>query len=104
MESTTGCRPSETLLRRVQGELDKRVKQFRERPLTKRYQYLFLDAAWAKDLVGLSATRVCIMTAMGVTESGEKEILGFERTPMRTRARGAGSEPSGEPWTESSGS
>ena len=82
MESTTGCRPSETLLRRVQGELDKRVKQFRERPLTKRYQYLFLDAAWAKDLVGLSATRVCIMTAMGVTESGEKEILGFERTPI----------------------
>lgn len=82
MESTTGCRPSEGLLRRVQLELDRRVRQFRERLLTGRYRYLFLDAAWAKDLVGLSATRVCILTAVGVTESGEKEILGFERTPI----------------------
>jgi len=81
LESTTGCRPSEKLLKRVQRELDKRVKQFRERRLTGRYRYLFLDAAWAKDIVGLYATRICIMTAVGVTYSGEKEILGFERTP-----------------------
>ncbi len=33
LESTTGCRPSDTVLRRVQGELDKRVKEFKERPL-----------------------------------------------------------------------
>jgi len=82
LESTTGCRPSDTLLKRVQVELDKRVKEFRERPLTGRYQYLFLDAAWAKDIVGLNATRICIMTAVGVTYSGEKEILGFERTAI----------------------
>jgi len=85
LESTTGCRPSERLLKRVQQELDKRVRQFRERPLTGRYQYLFLDAAWTKDIVGLSATRICIMTAVGVTYSGEKEILGFERTPMENK-------------------
>ena len=82
LESTTGCRPSESVLRRVQGELDKRVKAFRERVLTGRYQYLFLDAAWAKDIVGLQASRICIMTAVGVTYSGQKEILGFERTPI----------------------
>jgi len=103
LESTTGCRPSDSLLRRVQGELDKRVKQFRERPLTGRYQYLFLDAAWAKDIVGLTATRICIMTAVGVTYSGKKEILGFERTPIEnesawrgflSRLVGRGLEPS----------
>ena len=82
LDSTTGCRPSDSLLKRVQIELDKRVKEFRERPLTGRYQYLFLDAAWAKDIVGLNATRICIMTAVGVTYSGEKEVLGFERTPI----------------------
>jgi len=82
LESTTGCRPSEKLLSRVQGELDGRAKEFRERALTGRYQYLFLDAAWAKDIVGLYATRICIMTAVGVTYSGEKEILGFERTSI----------------------
>ena len=86
LESTTGCRPSETLLSRVQRELDKRVKEFRERRLTGQYQYLFLDAAWAKDIVGLNATRICIMTAVGVTYSGEKELLGFERTPIENES------------------
>lgn len=80
LENTTGCRPSDGLLRRVQFDLDKQVKSFRERPLLGRYQYLFLDAAWTKDIVGVNATRICIMTAIGVTYSGEKEILGFERT------------------------
>jgi transposase-like protein len=51
LESTTGVRPSDNLLRRVQDELDKQVKAFRERILLGRYQYLFLDAAWAKDIV-----------------------------------------------------
>jgi len=86
MESTTGCRPSDTLLKRVQTEMDKRVKEFRERRLRGRYQYLFLDAAWTKDIVGVSATRICIMTAIGVTYSGEKEILGFERTPVENES------------------
>jgi putative transposase len=79
LESTTGCRPSDDLLCRVQRELDRQVKAFRERRLLGRYQYLFLDAAWAKDIVGVNATRICIMTAVGVTYQGEKEILGFER-------------------------
>jgi transposase-like protein len=86
MESTTGCRPSDGLLKRVQCELDGRVKVFRERALWGRYQYLFLDAAWAKDIVGLRATRICIMTAIGVTHSGKKEILGFERTPTENES------------------
>jgi putative transposase len=86
MESTTGCRPSNEVLRRVQTELDKRVVEFRERQLADRYEYLFLDAAWAKDIVGLNATRVCIMTAVGITYSGKKEILGFERTSVENEA------------------
>ena len=86
LESTTGCRPSESLLKRVQRKLDKRVHEFRERRLTGRYQYLFLDAAWAKDIVGINATRICIMTAVGVTYSGQKEILGFERTPIENES------------------
>ena len=82
MESTTGCRPSDGLLLRVQSEIDERVKAFRERQLVGHYQYLYLDAAWAKDIVGLTATRICILTAMGVTYGGEKEILGFERVSI----------------------
>jgi len=85
-ESVTGCRPSDNLLKRVQSEIDRQVKAFKERALVGRYQYLFLDAAWAKDIVGLSATRICILTAVGVTYSGVKEILGFERVQIENES------------------
>jgi len=86
LEATTGCRPSSDLLKRVSETIDKQVKEFRERKLCGRYQYLFLDAAWAKDIVGINATRICIMTAVGITDTGEKEILGFERTARENEA------------------
>jgi putative transposase len=86
LESTTGCRPSDDLLKRVQNEIDIQVRAFRERALVGRYQYLFLDAAWAKDIVGVNATRICILTAVGVTHSGIKEILGFERVQTESES------------------
>ena len=36
LESTTGCRPSDTILRRVQQELDRQVARFKEREITDR--------------------------------------------------------------------
>jgi len=86
MESTTGCRPSDGVIRRVQATLDERVKTFRERPLQGRYRYLFLDAAWTKDIVGIHATRICILTAVGITKDGVKEILGFERAQVESES------------------
>lgn len=81
MEEITGCRPSDTLIARVQDDLDRQAKAFKERKLMGRYEYLFLDAAWVKDIVGVRASRVCILTAVGITGTGEKEVLGFERSP-----------------------
>jgi transposase-like protein len=81
MEEVTGCRPSDKLIGRVQEDLDREAKAFKERRLCGKYEYLFLDAAWVKDIVGVRASRVCILTAVGITGSGEKEILGFERCP-----------------------
>ncbi len=79
MERLTGLRPSERLLSEVQAELDAEVRRFKQRPLRERYVYLFLDAAWVKDLVGRHTGRVCVLAAMGLTEDGRKELLGFER-------------------------
>lgn len=79
MEETTGCRPSDKLIARVQDDLDRQANAFKQRRLKGKYVYIFLDAAWVKDIVGINASRVCIMTAVGITETGEKEILGFER-------------------------
>jgi len=86
LESTTGCQPSESVLRRVQAELDRRVKAFQDRELVGDYEYVFLDAAWAKDIVGLHATRVCILTAIGVTREGKKEIVGYERAAIENES------------------
>ena len=79
MESTCGVRPSEDVLRRVQADLDVHAKAFKERSLVDAYDYLFLDAAWVKDIVGAGAGRICVLTAVGVTPGGQKQVLGFER-------------------------
>ena len=79
MERLTGLRPSEKLLAEVQAELDREVLTFKHRRLEDRYVYVFLDAAWTKDLIGRSTGRVCVLTAMGVSAQGKKELLGFER-------------------------
>jgi len=90
MQATAGCRPSDDLLKCVAGELDEQAKAFQNRPLVGDYQYLYLDAAWAKDIVGVNATRICIMTAVGVTYSGQKEILGFERMSIENESNWRG--------------
>ena len=79
LEGMTGFVPSPKLLARVDADLDVEVKRFKERSLPDKYRYLFLDAAWVKDLIGRSVGRVCVLTAVGVTADGRKEVLGFER-------------------------
>ena len=79
MEETTGCRPSDKLIARVQEGLDAKARAWKERKLKGKYVYMYLDAAWVKDIVGISASRICILTAVGIGADGVKEILGFER-------------------------
>lgn len=86
MEDTTGCRPSDKLIARVQEGLDKKAKEWKERKLKGRYVYLFLDAAWVKDIVGINGSRICILTAVGITEDGIKELLGFERVQRESES------------------
>lgn len=86
MEETTGCRPSGRLIARVQEGLDAKAKEWKERKLCGKYVYMYLDAAWVKDIVGITASRVCILTAVGITEDGVKEVLGFERAQRESES------------------
>ena len=86
MEEVTGCRPSDKLIGRVQEGLDAKAREWKTRRLTGRYEYLYLDAAWAKDIVGVIASRICILTAVGITEDGEKQLLGFERAQRESES------------------
>ena len=84
MQSTTGLQPSDRVVARVQGQLDAAAKAFKERRLEGKYEYLFLDAAWVKDIVGGQAGRVCVLVALGITSSGERHLLGYERARQET--------------------
>lgn len=54
--------------------------------LGRQWQYLFLDAAWAKDIVGVKATRICVLAAKGVDAEGRLEMLGYERAPLENES------------------
>ncbi len=79
MSIVTGFVPAPSVLAHVEATLDAKVRQFKERRLPSVYEYLYLDAAWVKDLIGRTTGRVCVLMAVGVTTDGRKEILGFER-------------------------
>jgi len=69
---------SKSEVSRICGELDGLVAAFRERPLDHvRFPYLFLDATYVKAHQGPSVVSKAIVVATGVTEHGEREILGL---------------------------
>src|SRR5690606_25345675 len=63
---------------RVCAELDEMVQEFRNRPLTGRYPYLWLDAKYIKVREGGRVLSMALVVAVGVKETGEREVLGFD--------------------------
>jgi transposase-like protein len=63
---------------RICAELDRHVAAFRERPLDHvRFPYVFLDATYVKAHEGASVVSKAIVVATGVTERGDREVLGL---------------------------
>ena len=70
---------SKSEVSRICAELDGIVAAFRERPLDHvRFPYVFLDATYVKAHEGASVVSKAIVVATGVTEHGEREVLGLE--------------------------
>src|SRR6185295_3844381 len=67
--------------------LDRTVKSFRERPLSGRFKYLWLDALVMKCREGGRIVNVACLVATGVNEEGRREILGLD---VVTNEDGAG--------------
>jgi putative transposase len=69
---------SKSEVSRICAELDGIVAAFRERPLDHvRFPYVFLDATYVKAHAGPSVVAKAIVVATGVTEHGEREVLGL---------------------------
>ena len=62
---------------RLCQELDSVVEPFRQRPLTGAYPYVWLDALYLKIRQNHRIVSQAVVIAIGVRDTGEREILGF---------------------------
>lgn len=70
-----GRMPSQTLsdkLRKVYDQID----EWRNRPLGGEYPYVFMDGVWHKRSWGGSVENVSVLVAIGVDDTGHREVIG----------------------------
>lgn len=63
---------------RVCKELDELVGDFRQRPLTEAYPYVWLDALFLKVRQHRRVVSQAVVIAVGVNRQGERSVLGFD--------------------------
>lgn len=80
----TGISKSE--VSRICTELDEAVERFRNRPLEGRCPYLWLDATYVKVREDGRVISMALVIAVGVRESGEREVLGLDLGPAEDGA------------------
>ena len=69
---------SRSKVSRICAALDKRMEAFRNRPLTGESPYVWLDATVVKVREGGRVVNMAAVVAVGVTSTGEREVLGFD--------------------------
>jgi len=69
---------SKSEVSRICGALDEQVEQFRNRPLTQAYPYIWLDAKVEKVRENGRVVSVAVVVAYGVGENGYREVLGVD--------------------------
>lgn len=77
METLCGKSYSKSTVSAACAELDKTVKEFRERSLTCEYPFLTIDATYFKVREGGRVISKAFMIAYATNDEGHKEIIGF---------------------------
>jgi putative transposase len=72
---------SKSEVSRICEALDEHVSVFRNRPLAGTYPYVWLDATYVKVRQQGRVLSMAVVVAVGVRESGDREILGFDLGP-----------------------
>jgi len=63
---------------RIGKQLDEVVQDFRQRPFEQEYPYVWLDALYLKVRQNHRIVSLAVVIAIGVRDTGEREVLGFE--------------------------
>ena len=69
---------SKSEVSRICGELDPLVEAFRTRPITGAHPYVWLDATYHKVRVDGRVVSQATVVAIGVTQDGDRQILGVD--------------------------
>jgi len=77
---------SKSEVSRICGDLDPMVEAFRTRPLAGEYPYLWLDATYHKVRVEGRVVSQATVVAIGVTATGDRQILGVDVGASEDRA------------------
>jgi transposase-like protein len=77
---------SKSEVSRMCSELDPLVEAFRTRPLAGEHPYLWVDATYHKVRVDGRVTNQATVVAVGVTDQGERQVLGVDVGPSEDRA------------------
>lgn len=85
METLCGTSYSKSTVSELCKELDKSVKDFRERPLNGQYPFLTLDATYFKVRVNHRVISMAFMIAYGTNQEGHREIVGFGVYPNESK-------------------
>ena len=78
VEQLCGKSVSKSSVSELCKDLDKAVKEFRERPLESDYPFLIVDATYFKVRESHRVISKALMIALGINENGKREILGFD--------------------------
>ena len=77
---------SKSQVSRICAELDAEIQRFRSRRLEGAYPYVWLDATYVKVRQDGRVLSVAVVLAIGVTQTGEREVLGVSVGPSEDGA------------------
>ena len=84
-----GTRVSASTVSELNQKIYGKIEEWRQRPLVGDFPYVFLDGLWLKRSWGGEVKNVSVLVAIGVSQSGYREILGVSE----------GAKEDGPSWT-----
>ncbi len=82
-----GASVSASTVSNLSDKVFEAVEEWRSRPLTRKYPYVFVDGIYLKRSWGGSFENVAVMVAIGVNDDGYREVIGPPRaSPSRPSA------------------
>ena len=81
-----GTRVSASTVSDLNQRIYKQIEQWRQQPLVGEFPYVFLDGIWLKRIWGGEVKNVSVLVAIGVAQSGYRQILAVSEGAKEDKA------------------